>query len=81
MTNSEFIDFFFEVKSLSIAETTADSYKHILQRLLQPNLEVGSIGFIDRTGKRAQNGTQAVTEHCAQKSCYIKRVLRFGSEI
>ena len=46
MTNAEFIDFFFEVKSLSIAETTADSYRHILQRLLQPDLDVGSIDLL-----------------------------------
>lgn len=46
MTNSEFINFFVNVKSLSLAETTADSYKHILQRLLQPDLEVGSIDLL-----------------------------------
>ena len=46
MTNSEFINFFVNVKSLSLAETTADSYKHILQRLLQPDLEVGSINLL-----------------------------------
>lgn len=46
MTNSEFIDFFIRIKSLSLAETTANSYRHVLQRLLQPDLDVGSIDLL-----------------------------------
>lgn len=46
MTNSEFIEFFLNIKRLSIADTTADSYRHILYRLLDGDLDVGAIDLL-----------------------------------
>ena len=74
MTNSEFIEFFLNIKRLSIADTTADSYRHILYRLLDGDLDVGAIDLL-----AAQQTVFKMA--CTKIPCDFKRVLRLCSEI
>ena len=46
MTHREFIEFYLNIKSLSVAPTTLDGYRRVLNRFLPLSDEISELDFI-----------------------------------